>query len=419
MTEPRHSTAAAGGAPSGPDVVTDEVDVVSLPTVRQNVFDPPPELTALRAEAPVRRLRYPDGHLGWLVTGHRAARAVLADPRFSARSELKRVPVARPGSDPFYGRPALPGWLVDMDPPDHTRIRRLLTGEFTARRMKQLVPRIERVVDERLSHLARQAQPADLVEAFALPVPSLVICELLGVPTAAREDFQHQSTLLFRLDVSADQATEAMDWLDGFLRELVRHRRARPGDDLLSRLVADGSMTEEEVAGTGVLLLTAGHETTAGSIGLGTFALLCHPEQLAALRADPTLTDNAVEELLRYLTIFQFGVPRTPLEDVELAGRLLRAGESVTVSLSAANRDPEAFAEPDSLRLDRRTSAHLAFGHGIHQCIGQNLARAEMRVAFPALFRHFPELRLAVPLDAVPLGHDMGFYGAHRLPVAW
>ncbi|MEV4557893.1 cytochrome P450 [Kitasatospora sp. NPDC049285] len=391
----------------------------TLPTRREGFFDPPPELGRLGEQAPLHRLRYPDGHLGWLVTGHALARTVLADPRFSARSELKRAPVARPGTDPFYGRAALPGWLVDMDPPDHTRIRRLLTPEFTAHRMKRLAPRITQIVDERLTVMERQGRGADLVAEFALPVPSLVICELLGVPAAMRDRFQHESNRLFRLESSADEASEAMDWLDGFLRELAEHRRTSPADDLLSRLAADGTLSTDEIAGTGVLLLTAGHETTAGSLSLGTFALLSHPDQLAALRADPALADNAVEELLRYLTIFHFGVPRTPLEDVELAGRLLRAGESVTVSLSAANRDPEAFPDPDRLRLDRRTAAHMAFGHGIHQCIGQNLARTEMRIGFPALLRRFPGLRLAVPPEAVPLNHDMGFYGVHRLPVTW
>lgn len=285
--------------------------------------------------------------------------------------------------------------------------------------MKALRPRIEQLVDERLTAMADSRPPADLVERFALPVTSLAICELLGVPYGERAAFQRDSALLFSLDASAEDAALAMDRLDGFLRELTRSRRTRPGDDVLSMLVEDGTLSTEEIAGAGVLLLTAGHETTASSLALGTFALLSHPEQLAALKRDPALADNAVEELLRYLTIFHFGVPRTPLVDVELGGRLLRAGESVTVSLSAANRDPAKFADPDRLDLSRRTSGHLAFGHGIHQCLGRNLARIEMRVAFPALFRRFPDLALAVPPEEVPLAGDMGFYGVHRLPVTW
>ncbi|MEU5809986.1 MULTISPECIES: cytochrome P450 [unclassified Streptomyces] len=395
--------------------------VPAHPTARDRTcpFDPPPELTAMRARGPVSRLRYPDGHIGWLVTGHEPARRVLADPRFSARSELKRVPVARPGTDPFYGSPALPGWLVDMDAPHHTRLRRHLMGWFTARRTRALTPRIEQIVDEHLEAMADLGGRADLVERFALPVPSLVICELLGVPYSERAGFQRSSATLFRIEATAAEAAAAMAELDAFLTELARHRRRAPGDDLLSTLVTGGELSTAEVAGAGALLLSAGHETTAGSLGLGTFALLCHPDQLARLTADPSLAGNAVEELLRYLTIFHFGVPRSPLEDVTLEGHTLRAGQSVTVSLSAANRDPARFADPDRLDITRSAAGHLAFGHGAHQCIGQHLARTEMRIGFPALFARFPGLKLAVPPSEVPLGEDMGFYGVHRLPVAW
>ncbi|MFD5975814.1 cytochrome P450 [Streptomyces bacillaris] len=386
---------------------------------RSRPFDPPPELAALRARGPVSRLRYPDGTIGWLVTGYEAARRVLADPRFSARSELKRVPVVRPGTDPFYGSPALPGWLVDMDAPHHTRLRKHLMGWFTARRTRALAPRVEQIVGERLEAMAALGGRADLVERFALPVPSLVICELLGVPYGERSSFQRNSATLFRIDATAAEAAAAMAELDEFLTGLARHRRRAPGEDLLSALAAGGDLSLAEVAGVGALLLSAGHETTAGSLGLGTFALLSHPGEATRLADDPSLAGNAVEELLRYLTIFHFGVPRSPLEDVSLEGHTLRAGESVTVSLSAANRDPARFTGPDRLDLARPASGHLAFGHGAHQCIGQHLARTEMRIAFPALFARFPGLKLAVPPSEVPLGEDMGFYGVHRLPVAW
>ncbi|MHA4779030.1 cytochrome P450 [Streptomyces sp. MSC1_001] len=390
-----------------------------LPTRRETPFDPPPELGRYRVDEPLRRLRYPDGHVGWLVTSHDLARRLLADPRFSARSELKRAPVARPGADPFFGAPALPGWLVDMDAPEHTKIRRRLAGKFTARRMKELRPDIERIVEDHLDAMDSSACPVDLVQAFALPVPSLTICELLGVPYEERAAFQRDSAILFSLEVTAEQATAAMDRLDGLLRELTEHKRRRPGDDLISTLALDGTLSTEEIAGVGVLLLTAGHETTASSLSLGTLALLSHPEQLERLTTDPALVDGAVEELLRYLTIFHFGVPRTPLEDVVIDGHVLRAGDSVTVSLSAANRDAQVFDAPDQLDVGRTAVGHLAFGFGPHQCLGQNLARIEMRVAFPALFHRFPGLSLAVALDEVPLSSDMGFYGVHRLLVSW
>jgi cytochrome P450 len=393
--------------------MTTPLEPALLPTVRRTFFDPPPELAELRA-SPVRRLRYPDGHVGWLVTAHDVARTVLADPRFSARSELKRTPVVRPGLEPFYGMPAMPGWLVDMDPPAHSRIRRLLAGEFTWRRMRGLRPRVERIVEEHLEEMARQGPPVDLVEAFALPVPSLTICELLE-----RVRFQRSSATLFSLQASAEQASESMRWLDDFLRDLTLHKRRHPGEDLLSRLAACGQLTTDEIAGAGVLLLTAGHETTANSLSLSTFALLCHPRQLAALRAEPALVDSAAEELFRYLTIFQFGVPRTPLEDVVIAGQVIRAGEALTVSLPAANRDPGTFRDPDRLDLHKRALGHLAFGHGAHHCLGQGLARVELRAGLLGLFRRFPFLHLGVPPEQVPLSHDMGLYGAHRLPVTW
>ncbi|MFI6684261.1 cytochrome P450 [Streptomyces sp. NPDC050485] len=393
--------------------------VISLPTARTNPFDPPPELAGLRARSPLCRLRYPDGHLGWLITSYDLARKVLSDPRFSARSEIKRVPSVRTSLDPFYGAPALPGWLVDMDPPQHTSIRRRLAKAFTVQRMKTLRPRIERIVADQLAAMARAGDPADLVASFALPVPSLVICELLGVPYAERAGFQRDSATLFSLKATAEQAVRAMADLDAFLTELAVHKRRQPEDDLLSVLTADGELSIAEVAGVAALLLSAGHETTAGSLGLGVFALLSHPDQLARFMADPGLADAAVEELLRYLTIFQFGVPRAPLEDVPLAGEIVRAGESVTISLPAANRDPERFTDPDRLDIGRSPGGHLAFGHGIHQCIGQNLARTEMRIAFPALLRRFPGLRLAVSPQQVLLGQDRGFYGVHQLPVRW
>ncbi|MFI0982556.1 cytochrome P450 [Streptomyces sp. NPDC021093] len=394
--------------------------ILPHPVVRATPFDPPVELGQYRESEPIRRMSYPDGHTGWLVTSHSLARSMLSDPRFSARSEFKRPPVSRPGADPFYGAPALPGWLVDMDAPQHTRLRQKLAGKFTARRMKEMRPQIDAIIEGLLDDMAETGPPVDLVEAFALPVPSLMICELLGVPYSERAEFQRNSETLFSLNATADEASAAMDRLYGFLRELAKGAGGGLNDGLLNMLREDGTLDAEEIAGVGVLLLTAGHESTSSSLALSTFTLLSHPDQLALLTADPSLVDNAVEELLRYLTVFHFGVPRTPLEDVEFGGQLLRAGESVTVSLPAANRDPDWFADgPDRLDITRKTSGHMAFGYGIHQCLGQNLVRMEMRAALPALFRRFPRLSLAVPSEEVPLSTDMSVYGVHRLPVTW
>jgi cytochrome P450 len=392
--------------------------VLTHPTVRSNAFDPPAELAEYRSHEPIRRMRYPDGHIGWLVTSHDLARRMLSDPRFSARSEFKRPPVRRPGAEPFYGAPALPGWLVDMDAPQHTRIRQRLAGQFTARRMRDLRPRIDQVVADLLDSIARRDPPVDLVEAFALPVPSLMICELLGVPYEQRAEFQHHSGTLFSLNVTADEAAAAMDRLYAFLRRLTDTGAQRHG--LLASLADEGALDPGEITGIGVLLLTAGHESTASSLALSIFTLLSHPDQLAKLKAAPALIDNAVEELLRYLTVFHFGVPRAPLEDLEFAGQFLRAGESITVSLPAANRDPNWFNDdPDRFDIERRTTGHLAFGYGIHQCLGQNLVRMEMRAALPALFERFPRLALAVPADEVPLSRDKSVYGVDRLLAIW
>jgi cytochrome P450 len=308
-----------------------------------------------------------------------------------------------------------------MDPPEHTRYRRLLTGQFTVRRMKVLEPRIRQIVDEHLDAMAAAGPPADLVPAFALPVPSLVICELLGVPYADHDFFQGTTTVMARLDSTQEQVTTALHTLAGYLRELVVAKRAAPGDDLLGGLIADSELTDEELTNIALGLLIAGHETTANMIALGTFALLQHPEQLAAFRSDPTLTETAVEELLRILSILQFGAPsRAALEDVELAGQLIRKGETVALSVPAVDHDPNVFDQPESLRLDRANARrHLAFGYGVHQCLGQQLARIEMRIAYRALFERFPTLRLAVLAEEVPLRDDAVVYGVWRLPVTW
>ena len=391
-----------------------------LPMKRDNPFDPPTELGVLREEAPMNRLLFPDGHLGWLVTGHELVREVMADRRFSSRGELHHALITRGDGLPLRRPTASPGMFISMDAPDHTKYRKLLTGQFTVRRMNLLSARIEEIVLEHLKAMRENGTSADLVEAFALPIPSLVICELLGVPYDERHDFQEDTATALRLETLADEAMAAFERIKDFIRDLVRRKRTTPGDDMLSGLIASGEhLDDEEITGMGVLLLVAGHETTANMLGLGTLTLLSNPDQLAALRTDPTLIDNTVEELLRYLSILQFGTIRTALEDVEVGGVLIRQGETVSLSLSAANRDPERFDHPEVLDIKRSASGHMSFGHGVHQCLGQQLARIEMRIGFAALFREFPNLRLAVPVEDVPLRTDMAIYGVHSLPVEW
>lgn len=376
---------------------------VTFSTVRENCFGTPAEMQSLRQKNPVTRTAFTDGRPGWLVTGYSAARAVLSDSRFSARGEPEHPAVPR---------------AVTLE--ENRRCRRLLTEQFTARRLRQLTESTERITREHLDSVEAMGSPADLVEHFALPVPSLVIGELLGVPRADREQFRNDALRWSSPAGSTAEVTEAFVSLGALLRRLVQLKRAEPADDLLSDLIAaDPALTDEELASTAFLLLVAGHGTTAHQLALGTLLLLRHPEQLAALRADPSLTERAVEELLRYLSIVHHGPTRAALEDAEIEGTPVKRGEVVVVSLHAANRDPARFERPEALDLAREDTGHLAFGHGIHECLGRQLARIELRVGLTALLERFPRLRLACPVEEIPLRHDMQVYGVDRLPVAW
>ncbi|TDP96738.1 cytochrome P450 [Labedaea rhizosphaerae] len=384
-------------------------------------FDPPSAITRMRATRPVSPMVFPDGHEGWVVTGYDAARTMMADTRFSSRLDLDvvHVPYETPGmpaaTEPS---PQAPGLFISMDPPDHTRMRRKLTGAFTVKRMRELEERIAEVVEQQLDHMASLTPPVDLVKEFALPVPSLVICELLGVPYADRDSFQANSAQFMVKDQTLEEKIGAYMALTTYLGELVTRKRAEPGEDILSDLARHDDLSTEELTGAAFLLLLAGHETTANMLGLGTFALLEHPEQLAELRADPELLPGAVEELLRYLSVADIFF-RYATEDLELGGETIPRGSTVVVSLLAANRDPARFEHPDELDLRRNARGLLSFGHGVHQCLGQQLARIEMRAGFEGLLRRFPTLALAVPAEQVRLRTDMTIYGVHELPVTW
>ncbi|MEU7481834.1 cytochrome P450 [Lentzea sp. NPDC042327] len=384
-------------------------------------FVPPSAITAVRSERPVSPMLFPDGHEGWLVTGYEAVRQALADTRFSSRQDLGvlHVPYPTPGwPEQTEPSPQEPGLFLSMDPPDHTRLRRKLTGAFTVRRMKALEEGIIAITERQLDALAQLTPPVDLVAEFALPVPSLVICELLGVPYADRETFQVNSSRMMERDITLEDKMAAYTAIATYLAGLVTAKRADPADDLLSDLARDEDLSVPELVGMSFLLLLAGHETTANMLALGTFALLEHPDQLAALRADPELVPGAVEELLRYLAVADVFF-RYAAEDVEFFGETIPRGSTVVLSLLAGNHDPARFTGADELDVHRNARGHLAFGHGIHQCLGQQLARIEMRAGFEGLLRRFPTLRLAVPADEVRLRTDMNIYGVHALPVTW
>jgi cytochrome P450 len=383
-------------------------------------FDPVAELARLRSDEGVTRVVTPFGMPAWLVTRAEDVREVLSDPvRFSNatdvplgdRLELSREEMARRRA----------GQLLSLDPPEHSRLRRMLTPEFTVRRIRRLAPRIEEIVDSHLDDLERDGPPADLVPRFALPIPSLVICELLGVPYSERERFQRLTARQLDLSVPLEERLRLGQESRSFMEEQVARARSQPGDDMLGMLIREhgDELTHDELVGVSLLLLIAGHETTANMLGLGTLALLCHPEQLAAVRDDPAAVEPAVEELLRWLSIVPQGILRTTTAEVTLGGQTIPAGAFVAASLVAANRDPALIEDPDRLDITRGALGHLAFGHGVHHCLGAPLARMEMTTAFPALLRRFPQLALAVPFEEVGFRPHHFIYGLQSLPVTW
>lgn len=374
-------------------------------------LDPAPEFARLRREEPVLRVpsRFPGRTADfWLLTRHADVRELLASPHTSTAF----------GPGGVLGQP---GFLLSLDPPDHTRIRRMLTREFTVRRVNAMRPRVEEIVAGFLDDVERTGPPADLMAAFALPVPSLVICELLGVPYADRAGFQRRSELLLS-SLGSAQADEAnAREMNDYMVDLIAGHRRDPGEDILGMLIREhaGEVTDEELVGIGNIMLIAGHETTANTVGLGTLLLLQHPDQLALVRDDPTVLRSAIEEILRHLSIVQSGSPRLVTEDITIGGQLIPAGDMVVVALPSANRDTAFLADADRFDVTRAPGPHIAFGHGIHQCLGQQLARMEMAVALPALLRRFPGLRLDGPEDALRFRDQGPVNGVRTLPLTW
>jgi cytochrome P450 len=382
-------------------------------------FDPPPDLAAAQRQGPLTRVRLWDGSTPWLVTRYADQRALLADPRLSADIERPGYP----SSAPIQPGGSKIGFIL-MDDPEHARLRRMVTAPFTIKRIEALRPAVQQIVDRLIDEMLAGPNPVDLVEAFALPVPSLVICDLLGVPYADHDFFQANSKTIIKRTATPEQRMKASGNLTEYLDRLVGEKLENPGDDLLSGLtgrVKAGELTRQDAAQIGVLLLIAGHETTANMIALGTLALLEHPDQLALLRHadDQKLVASAVEELLRYLHITHNGRRRVAVEDIELAGQTIRAGEGVILPGDIGNRDPDAFEDPDRLDLRRDARHHVAFGFGVHQCLGQPLARMELQVVYSTLYKRIPTLRLATDLDRIPFKHDGSVYGVYELPVTW
>ncbi|HEX7426966.1 MAG TPA: cytochrome P450 [Mycobacterium sp.] len=390
--------------------------------MRRDAFSPTAELREVRETDGVRTVTNSFGMQVYLVTRHEDIKDVLADhERFSnARPPGFVVPGAPPISEGEQAS-ARAGNLLSLDPPEHQRLRRMLTPEFTIRRMKRLEPRIVEIVDAQLDAMENAGPPTDLVENFALPIPSLVICELLGVPYDDREDFQRRSARQLDLSIPIPERLELQRQGRAYMASLVQRSRQQPGADILGMLVREhgDELTDGELIGVAGLLLLAGHETTSNMLGLGALALLRHPEQLAAVRDNPDAVGPAVEELLRWLSIVQSAIPRITTTDVEIAGTPISAGQLVFVSLPAGNRDPDFIGTPEVLDIRRGAPGHLAFGHGVHHCLGAPLARMEMRIAFPALLRRFPNLALAENFEDVQFRSFHFIYGLKSLEVRW
>jgi cytochrome P450 len=386
-------------------------------------FAPPPDVLALGTTKPVSRVRIWDGSTPWLITGYDEARALFSDSRVSVDDRRDGFPHWNERMlSTVHKRPRS---VFTSDGEEHTRYRRMLSKPFTYKRVEDLRPAIQEITDEHIDAMLAGPQPADIVAELGLPIPSLVISKLLGVPYADAEFFQQQSNIGLARYATAEQSQQGAMSLLKYLAQLLETKMNEPAEDAVSDIaerVTAGELPLREAAMLALGLLIAGHETTANMIGLGVCALLEHPEQLAVIRdaEDPGVIANAVEELLRYLSIIQNGQRRIAVEDIEIAGELIRAGEGIIIDLAPANWDAKTFEEPDRLYLHRaRANQNVAFGYGRHQCVGQQLARAELQIVFTTLFRRVPTLQLAVPIEEVPFKHDHLSYGVYELPVTW
>ncbi|GGW75687.1 cytochrome P450 [Streptomyces caelestis] len=392
----------------------------AYPTVRTGCpLDLPPLVGELREERPGARVMLRDGSRPWVVSRYSDARQALRDPRLSADLHRPGFPFVSPVQK-LQQNEDLPVGFLRMDPPEHSRQRRMLTQEFIVKRMQRMRPEVDAVVESLLDDMIAAGPPTDLVDAFALPLPSRVICKLLGVPYQDHDFFQKQSCLMLDHTAGVERVLAAREELRDYFDRLAAHKASHPADDLLSRLIAGqevpGHLSHDEVVGMAAVLLVAGHETTANLIGIGVLNLLEAPDQWAALCEDPGLIPGAVEELLRYQTVIPTGLPRLATEDMEMGGVTIRAGEGV---LAAADRDPCVFDAPDRLDVRHPVRRHLAFGFGVHQCLGLPLARVELQSALAGVVRRLPRLRVTKPLEELNFRHRMNAYGLFELPVVW
>lgn len=378
-----------------------------------------PRYEELRRTEPVTRVRMPYGGEAWLITGYPELKQFLADPRFSS------LKATEPDTARVTPLPLRPGNLLSMDPPEHTRIRRVVAGAFTMRRVEQLKSRIKQVVDTQLNSMEQHGPPVDAVEYLAVPVPVMMICELFGIPYAQRHRFRGFSDIFVATTAfSAEDIDKSRDELENYLAEVVEQRRGQPAEDLATALLqafeVENRLTANEMMRTGIGILMAGHETSLSMISNVLYLLLSRPELYAQLCADPELVPTAVEEMLRLIPLRSVGsFPRVATEDVEIGGVLIHAGDTVIFQRAAADRDERIFDDPDQVDLSRRENPHLGFGHGAHHCLGAPIARMELRLVLEGLVRRFPDLRLAVPAEEVPWKPGLIARCPAELSVAW
>ncbi|BBZ58874.1 cytochrome P450 [Mycolicibacterium monacense] len=403
-----------------------DADLPHYPQPREQgcPFAPPEQIRTLAAEKPLHRVRWWDGSTPWLVTGPAELRSLLTDSRVSADDVHYAVPQWSPTEARESKR--RPTTFLNTDGNEHRRYRRMLTRSFSVKRANALRPMIQRHTDECIDAMLAGPRPVDLMTALALPVPTIAICALLGVPYEDHETFQrHISTGVDR-SVPAEEGQRAMAELFDYLRTFVTREVEHPtgADTICAELgeqVRAGNVTMDTAIFMATSVLGGGFETTANMIGLGTLAFLLNPDQAAIVRAseDPTVTVGAIEELLRYLAVAGNSKCRVALADIEIAGETIRAGEGIVSGFPAANWDSGAFAEPERLDVTRQGNHHLAFGFGPHGCIGQQLARVELQVVFDTLLRRIPDLRLATSLDEIEFKNNTRAYGVYALPVTW
>ncbi|MEW1864583.1 cytochrome P450 [Streptomyces sp. NBC_00669] len=410
--------------------VEPEVDPAAEPLLfplpRKDPLAMPPEYAGLvGGGCPVRGVMRQGGRKVWALSQHEHVQQVLADATLSSNGKHPAYPIVFPIPEEFIDIVELP--LVAMDPPGHTVQRRLLIPEFTAKRIQTLRPRIQQLVDERITAMLEKGGPVDLVRELAVPLPCGLFCELLGVPGTDADFFRRFAEATTNRNATPEEAGALHLEMDAYLERVVTEKTKNPGDDLLSRVIRKNAEEPDEakrlkhssLVTVAKMLVYGGFDTTANMISLGTVVLLQHPEQLAEIRENPELTWNAIDELLRFLSIEDAATVRVATRDLEIGGVLIREGEGMVALNGAANWDEKVFPDPGAFDIHRETKGHLAFGYGMHQCLGANLARVELEIVFNTLLTRIPGLRLAEPVEQLPFKHDAHIYGIYELPVTW